>query len=241
MRLKPKKEEIPYLFAIIITSVGIIYNFFPLSISTILILFGIDSLLWICLLQISKISKIENLLEKKKFFIDRKQVPSLSERLGTSKKSIWILGRRFSTLISTHFSLLEREFNKGREIRILMLNPKKIGSKIMSDLSPDLFKKQIHNSLEIISKYIGKRSERGGTILCRLLPFDISYGLFIIDGNELEGNIKVEMMIKGTDPSEYPNVIITRKESKRYSQLLTHFTELWKISDPIPNFKGKYL
>ena len=229
---KPEKKEIPYLFAIILTSFGILYNFFPISTSNILILLGIDLLLSMAWKRSLILSRIENLLKKEKIFIDRGELPSLSERLEKAKKSISIMSEYFGRLIGVDFGLLEGKYNEGCEIKILLLNPKSVKTRMMSNLDPVSLRGHLKTAIKIIGNY-KDRSEKGGVINGRLLPFEPGFGLFIIDGDSPEGEIKVELMLKGTTPSYWANVIIDRKEGKRYEQLMNHFKELWELSDPI--------
>lgn len=228
----PRKEEIVYVLSIIVTSFGILYNFFSLSTPNIMILFGIDVLLIMAFQRFSILSRIETYLKKERFFIDRSELPSLSERFEKAKKSIWIMSESFGRLIGVDFGLLERKYNEGCEIRILLLNPKKIAKKMMSRLDEDGLRGHLETSINIIRKYKG-RSEKGGVINGRLLPFEPGFGLLIIDEDSPEGEIKVELMLTGTYPHEWPNVIVTKEEGKRYNQLIEHFKELWKLSDPI--------
>ena len=232
---KPKKEELPYIFSIIVTSFGILYNFFPLSTPNIIILLGIDVLLIMALQRSLVLLRIETYLRKErepKFFIDRGALPGLSERLERAKKNIWIMSESFGHLIGVDFGLLERKYTEGCEIRLLLLNPNVIKDKMMSNLDKDGLRSHLKTSINIIRKYKGK-STKGGVISGRLLPFEPGFGLFIIDEDSQEGEVKVELMFKNTTPYEWPNVIITRKEAKRYDQLTKHFKELWNLSDPI--------
>ena len=232
MRLKPKKEELPSLSLIIVTAIGILYSLFTLSLEIAFILIGIEALLWMALSRDSTISRIEAFLKKEKFFIYREKLLPLPERLEKAKKSIWIVSQTFTILIGTYSHLLEKKYKEGCDIRILLLNPKKIKSKMMSNLDKDVLKDQLNSSIKIIKKY-KERSEKNGVINGRLLPFEAGFGLFIIDGKEPEGQIKVELILKNTGPAEWPNVMITRKEGKIYNHLMKHFSALWELSDPI--------
>jgi len=231
MRL-PKKEEIPYIIPIVVTSLGIIYNFFPISISNILILLGIDFLLSIAWKRFLTLLKIESLLKKEKFFIDRGALRRLSERLEKAKNSIWIMAESFGSLIGVYSDLLIKKYHEGCEIKILLVNPKIIKSKMMSNLNKNDLRTQIQTSINFIKKFKDK-SDKEGIINGRLLPFEPGFGLFIIDGDSLEGEIKVELMLKNTSPDYWPNVIITREDYERYAQLIKHFNKIWDISDPI--------
>ena len=228
----PRREEIPYILSITVTSFGIAWNFFPLSTSNIIILLGIDSLLVMALQRSSILSRIETCLKKDKFFTGRSKLPSLSERLEKAKKSIWIMSESFGRLIGVDYSLLERKYEEGCEIRILLLNPEKITKRMMSRLDEKSLRAHIETSITLIKKHKSK-SEKGGVINGKLLPFEPGFGLFIVDEDYPEGAIKVELMLTGTPPPEWPNVIVTKREGKTYNQFKKHFTKLWELSDPI--------
>ncbi len=230
---RPRKEDIPYIFAIVVTSIGILYNLFPLSTANVLILLGIDVLLTMAWHHSSVLGRIEVSLKREKFFVDRNELPRLPMRLAEAKKSIWIMAQSFGQLLGVSFRLLERCYEEGCEIRILLLNPKIVKNKMMFHLTTDILRSQLKASIAILRKYKGMSSEKGGVISGRLLPFETGFGLFIRDAEEPEGEIKVELQLKKQDPYEWPNVIITRKDPKRYGQLKEHFEALWEISDPI--------
>lgn len=230
---RPRKEDIPYIFAIIVTSIGILYNLFPLSTPNVLILLGIDVLLTMAWQHSSVLSRIEIFLKREKFFIDRNELPSLPMRIAVAKKSIWIMAQSFGQLLGVSFRLLAKSYEEGCEIRILLLNPKIVKDKMMFHLPTDVLRNHLKASIVILRKYKEIKSEKGGVISCRLLPFETGFGLFIVDAEESEGKIKVELQLKKQDPYDWPNVIITRKEPKRYEQLKEHFEALWGMSDPI--------
>lgn len=229
---RPEKEEIPYILAIVVTSFGILYNIFPVSISNVLILLGIDLLLSMAWKRSMVLSRVETLLKRERFFIDRGSLSGLSERLRKAKKSIWTMSESFGQLIGVDIGLLERKYEEGCEIRILMLNPDAIKGKMMSNKDEISLKGHLETSINIVGKY-NEKSEKGGVIKARLLPFEPGFGLFITDGDSSEGEIKVELMLKGTTPHEWPNTIVTRKEGKTYDQLMKHFKKLWELSAPI--------
>lgn len=64
---RPEKEEIPYILAIVVTSFGILYNIFPVSISNVLILLGIDLLLSMAWKRSMVLSRVETLLKRELF------------------------------------------------------------------------------------------------------------------------------------------------------------------------------
>ena len=181
----------------------------------------------------SVLGQIEASLKREKFFIDRNELPRLPMRLAGAKKSIWIMAQSFGQLLGVSFRLLESRYEEGCEIRILLLNPKIVKDRMMFHLTTDILRSHLKASIDILRKYKGIRSEKGGTISGRLLPFETGFGLFIKDVEEPEGEIKVELQLKKQDPYVWPNVIITKKEPKRYKQLKEHFEALWAMSDPI--------
>ena len=230
--IKLKITDIYYIIPIIITTYGFFINLVPLSKSNALLFLGIDVLLVITWKQISFLTRIESFL-KKKIFIDRDDLPNLKERINRAKKSIWVMAQSHARLVGVDFGILEKKYNEGCDIRILLLNPDAIKNKMMSNWTEDDLRRQIDTSINILKNYKGK-SQNGGCIESRLLPFEPGFGLFIIDGESQDGEIKIEFMLKGITPMEWPNHIIRRDEdSRRYDQFLKHFVKIWDISDPI--------
>jgi len=178
--------------------------------------------------------RVENLLKKEKFFVDRQDLPHVSERLKKAKRSIWISAITFGYLIGVESGLIERKYEEGCEIKILLLNPNKVSEtgKVIG-VNEELLRSQIQSSIDYLGKFKDKRSRKKGIIQAKLMPSFPGFGLFIIDADAPDGEIKLELVPCESIPAERPNVIITRKEAKRYDQFKEHFDKLWELSEPI--------
>lgn len=229
---------LPLILSIIVSLID--YVFITTAIPLNLLLFFFQYVAFSVILERHTILiDIEKLLKKERgtFFVDRKNLPGLSELIDTPKKSIWIEAVSYGKLCGSDRGLLIRKYDEGCKIKILLLNPvhAKEASLMIQNLDVKTIQNQIEDAIRFLSEYRNKKSEKGGTITGKLLPSTPGFGIFIMDGDTDNGEVKVELMPCGTLPAEGPNVIITKSQDpKRYKQFIEHFNKIWEKSDPIP-------
>jgi hypothetical protein len=182
------------------------------------------------------LKRIKDLVEKEKeLFRDRSEFP-LTEYLEKAKESIWVSAVSFGSLLNVDSDLIKRKYDDGCHIRVLLLRTDKTqetAKMCRGEVEEATLTRQIATSIEFLKKLNDTKSKKGGAIEAKFLPSFPGFGVSIIDGDTSEGEIKIELIPCGSAPYKRPNCFVTRKDPKRYEQLIEHFNNLWQVSEPI--------
>lgn len=244
----PKQIEAPERLSVILSVIVSLLEFVPmflsqldleLTITLAFILFLLQYIAFTLILDAkSRLQRIEKLVSKNAgVIVDLADFENLEDRIRRANYSLWIEGLSFNVLLGTSYRVLEKMIEKGCKLKLLLTDPEKAkDTSLMYGAQKHEIESQILTSILKIEDFVKKYKKN---IEARILPSYLGFGVFIIDGEQDDGEIKVELLPKNAEYSKRPNFIITRKEPKRYLQFITHFNALFEESSEIDFDKYK--
>ena len=183
--------------------------------------------------DIRKIGK--NQISLNDIFHFRAGLPPLEEQLATAK-SIDVCGMSLLSISTEHRELLLDKVKKGCRIRLLLPNSRdeNLMQKIapfVGTLSPEIHTQAITTSLDSLNSLPALVDSKLMEI--RICKYPPAHGLFIINGDTPEGEMRVEMYVYKRVPRNTPGFYIRKSQDLNWFEIFwTEFEELWASATP---------
>jgi len=169
-------------------------------------------------------------------FKTRTQLPSFEEPLGEAQQSIDICGMSLLGVATSHRSMLLDKAKRGCRIRLLLLNPAndhlmEMMAPFTASLSAVSHTQAISTSLNCLTSdpalYLSKLVE------IRLYDYPLAHGLVIIDGDTLDGKVRVELYMHNCLPADAPGFYILKRDDPRwFAMFAAEFEQYWASAIP---------
>jgi hypothetical protein len=183
--------------------------------------------------DIRKIGK--NQISLNDLFHFRARLPPLEELLANAK-SIDISGMSLLSISTEHRELLLDKVRKGCRIRLLLPNSKdedlmrKIAP-FVGTLSAEIHTQAIITSLDSLTSLPALFNS--DLMQIRICDYPPAHGLFIINGNTPEGNVRVELYVYKRVPRNTPGFYIRKSQDLNWFEIFwTEFEDLWANATP---------
>lgn len=168
----------------------------------------------------TKITQIYSFLEtnfQQELPADRffhKGIPDIKEKLQYAEE-LDICGVTLNRSVREYLDVFEKKLNDGCKIRIMMIDPQSIAPQHAEAKSYVTDAEAYHNKIATTIGFLKNlnKKKHSGTLLVKLLPFDPSFGMTIINGNDINGFLACEIYQHiSIDPS--PAFLLNAKVDK---------------------------
>lgn len=161
----------------------------------------------------------------------REDFPPL-EKVLAGARELDVMGISLTGLATTYQGLLARLRDNGCRIRLITTDPENqalsclVAAPLHGILKAELHAEQVHHVLAMLECLSG-RSASGGSLEVALLEIQPPFGLFIIDGGESDGRVRLELYPADTPIQERPVIELTRDDGDWYTAFTSQFDLLW--------------
>lgn len=179
----------------------------------------------------------ENVLGKIKaedFFISER--PKYNSELQTAK-NIYIVGATLSRTVRDYLGIFEQRLKEGANIRFVIIDPKSDAVKqaalrsygVNSD---EFYPNRIKPTLDLL-ELLESLPDLKGKLELSLLPYMPSFGMTLIDPDEVSGKIYIEIY-QHKSVEQNPTFVLNANRDEHWYKFFRHqFEVLWKSARPV--------
>jgi hypothetical protein len=188
--------------------------------------------------KITKIYSIAEAIAQDPIPADRFLKPGLPDLTSylVKAKSIDICGVTINRSIQRYLNILEERLNSGCKIRAILIDPNSIAPEHAESKSRSTdartYRSKIALTLHYLHELKKKTLSSSGTLSVRVVPFDPSFGMFIINGDDSDGIIACEIyQHSSNDPC--PSFQLNAIDKNWFTFFRRQYSVMWEKGVPV--------
>jgi hypothetical protein len=180
--------------------------------------------------KLDKAIRRENSLQR---FVDEFP-PSVVSDINRSKE-LWLVGIVLGRTLDNYRGIIKTKLSNNQRVNVILPDPNsgvvKYFGLSYGNTNPEIIRRRILNSLEILAEFSGNVGKNAGKLQVRIVDVPIPFGTYSMDIDSANGVMYVELYTFNSDIAQ-PHFVLNSEDGKWFELYREQLKSLWKSGKP---------